>query len=91
LVTVYGQVTGSKQLVNGPKTIVIPVVAAIDTKEWRRDVNDDQRGNAYYSLGFSTGHFNLFNGYGHLGYGRYARIPYYSYHSNFRFNKRNRH
>ena len=69
-ITVYGLVSGEKTLVNGPKAMTIPVVTAINSKEWRHDPTVDKRGNAYYSLGFSTGHFNLFNDFGHRSFWR---------------------
>lgn len=87
--TVYGQVTGEKILVNGPKTMTIPILTAIDSKEWNRDPSADRRGIAYYSLGYSTGHFNSFNGYGHRGYwGNSYGYDGHGFRSRNRFNNR---
>lgn len=67
-ITVYGPIAGAETLTNGNLERVIPVVAALDTKEWnkthhRRYVHDHHY-LPYHGLGLRYG----------FGYGRY---PYY--------------
>lgn len=78
--TVYGQISGQKTLVNGPRSLVIPVVTAVDSTAWEKEASRDRRGIAYYSLGLSTGHFNSYYGYGNRGFARFGLSSgYYSY------------
>ena len=84
LLTVYGQVSGEKTLVNGPKTLTIPVITAVNSQEWNSENVRDQRGVAYYDLGYSTGHFNSFNRFGFRGFNRFNRVGFN------RFNRFNR-
>ncbi len=99
-ITVYGKVDDQRTLVNGPKTQVIPVVTAIETQDWAPEAREPVRGNAFYSLGYHTGHFNSFRGFshrsfGHRGFGRFARSYHrqnfgygYRYNRNDFFNSR---
>jgi len=95
-VSFYGTVSGEKVLRNGNKEITIPVVEAIELVDWdmvdRQNYAKDRRGNAYYSLGYRTGHFYYPGRYRYsrfgigLGYrSRYGYIGYRgSYYGGFR-------
>jgi len=52
--TVYGQVTGAETLVNDPKTKIIPVVTAINSKQWKSLLSSNRRGYAFYDLGIEA-------------------------------------
>ncbi|MEM7359607.1 MAG: Slp family lipoprotein [Pseudomonadota bacterium] len=73
-ITVYGPISGEETLSNGNLQRVIPIVAAVDTKEWnkthRRSYVHDHHYQPYHGLGL------------HYGFG-YSRYPYYG--SNYRF------
>ncbi len=76
-VTVYGEVAGSKTLVNGPKSTLIPVVNAIESKEWKPEASNDKRGIAYHSRGHHSGRFNSINRFNrHRSFGHFGRSSY---------------
>jgi len=96
-VTVYGQVSGEKELVNGPRSITVPIITAIESKEWNPKVSNDRRGVAYYNLGHSTGHFRSFghrnsfgrfSKFGHRGFSRFGNRGFGKFGHRFRSGNR---
>lgn len=77
--TVYGPISDKEVLTNGKLTKTIPVVTAVETKEWtehdRRYARERHR-LPYNGLGFGIrlGHANI--GYGHYGYANVSPFFY---------------
>jgi len=93
-VTVYGTVADKEILTNGKLTKTIPVVTAVEFKQW--DGNDSHYAHKRYRLpynglgfGLRLGHTNFgYDSYGYYGYANVAPFfyPYYGYSS--RYNSR---
>jgi len=83
-VTFYGEVTDQVRLTNGNKDKNIPLVEAIEFVDWsiadRQQYAQDRRGNAYYSLGYRTGHFYY---PGRVGFSRFRGFSRYGYSSRY--------
>ena len=84
-VTFYGEVVDQVLLTNGNKEKNIPLVSASELVDWdiadRQQYADgrDRRGNAFYSLGFRTGHFyypgrRSFSRFGGFSRSRFTRF-----------------
>lgn len=88
-VSFYGTVSGEQVLRNGNKEVSIPVLDVQELVDWdmvdRQNYADDRRGNAYYSLGYRTGHFyspGRFR-YSRFGLGYRSRYNYYGYRGSY--------
>ena len=87
--TIFGTVPGEKTLTNGPKSIVVPVITAIESKEWLPEASNDKRGIAYYSLGHGSRHFSRFGRFGNRSFSRFDRNYYgHGFRSGSRFGSR---
>ena len=88
-VTFYGTVTDKVVLANGNKQKTIPVVSVVELVDWdivdREYYANNRRGNAFYSLGYKTGHFYSPSFY---GFSRFSRFGSHSRFSRFGFNSR---
>lgn len=90
--TFYGGVAGELVVTNGNRQKTIPVISAEELVDWnevdrsRSNVNN-RRGNAFYGLGYSTGHFGYGGRFGSSYYGG-SRFGYSSpYYSSFYFSR----
>lgn len=88
LVTFYGGISDKKTLTNGNKQKTIPVISAVELIDWdivdREKVASKRRGNAFYSLGYRTGHFYSRGRYGYGNpYFNYSRYGHRSRHSSY--------
>jgi len=73
-ITVYGEVSGERSLVNGPKTRVIPVITAIETMEWNSVTLDEQVILAKSNVDRRRARFNSFNRFDNRGFSRFGRL-----------------
>ena len=86
-ISAYGQVSGEKTLANGSRTREIPIVTAIETKEWNsiaiRKQGEPSRGRGYYSG--SDGYYLSRLNYSGLGYsGRSHRFNRFNHGKSFK-------
>ena len=94
--TFYGGVVGESLVTNGNRQKAIPVVNAEELVDWN-EIDDSQRnvrnrrGNAFYGLGYSTGHFGYRSRFGSSYYGGsrfgYGRSYYGNGYSSFYYSR----
>jgi len=82
-ITVYGEVSGERSLVNGPKTRVIPVITAIETMEWNSVTLDEQVILAKSNVDRRRPRFNSFNRFDNRGFSRFGRLNRFGRQSHF--------
>jgi len=82
--TVFGQVTGERSLVNGPRIRIIPVVTAIETKEWNSvSLNKDNLLRNSYTNN-SASYINYFGGLHNRKYSRFGNFSRFDRFSRFK-------
>lgn len=83
-VTVFGPVTGERTLVNGPRTKVIPVVAAIETMPWDPKASNSRRNLAHSKFDHRGRHFNSFSRFDNRGFSRFGHFNRFGSSNRFR-------
>jgi len=89
--TFYGGVSGGLLVTNGNRQKTIPVINAEELVDWNeidgsRQNANNRRGNAYFGLGYSTGHFGFNSRFGRSYYGG-SRFGYGNRYSSFYYSR----
>lgn len=82
--TVYGEVSGEKTLVHGSNTKIVPVISAVESKEWNAtdSINNQEIASINNRRSVRTNNFNSFDRFDNRGFNRFNSLGFSRFSNN---------